>query len=291
MAGGYMVCSVGIRGAGGLLLPLFLVFLTGCHSVQQDFSDAVNREYATRPPIVPSILSEGDVARMPAPVRKYLAFTGALGRPKPVSMRLVFDEMMYRKPGSQGMVSTSEQYNFYGRFARFFYMKSQLLMIPFRILHAYSSERATMHVRVAGLFDAVNLSGKDLTMAETVTVLNDLCLFAPGALADPRITWQALDDVSARVFFENGPYRVSAVLHFAPTGELINFVSEDRLALQDDGSLRKAKWSTPVSQYRLIEGRRIPFYGEAIWHYPEGDYVYGRFWLKDIQYNVDRVGD
>lgn len=89
-----------------------------------------------------------------------------------------------------------------------------------------------------------------------------------------------------RKFFKNGKYRVSAVLIFNELGELVEFISDDRSALQDDGSLRKARWSTPIKDYKELNGVKVPTYGEAIWKYPEGDYIYGKFFLKNIEYNV-----
>jgi hypothetical protein len=143
-----------------------------------------------------------------------------------------------------------------------------------------------MLVRVASLFNAVDMSGPALTTAETVTLLNDMCVFAPGSLSQKSLSWEEIDSLSARVTMENGPYRVSAVLQFNGKGELINFVSEDRAALQDDGTLRRARWSTPVRDYKECDGRKVPTYGETIWNYPEGDFIYGTFTLKDIKYNV-----
>ena len=184
------------------------------------------------------------------------------------------------------MKATSVQYNLFGNPARLFFMKASQFLIPFRVLHAYSDQNATMVVRVASLFNAVDISGQELTTAETVTILNDMCLFVPGNLFDKRLSWKEIDSLSSRVTFENGPYRVSAVLYFNAKGELVNFISEDRYALQDDGTQMKEKWSTPVRDYKEIDGRKIPTYGEAIWHYPKGEFTYGKFTLKDIRYNV-----
>jgi hypothetical protein len=141
-------------------------------------------------------------------------------------------------------------------------------------------------VRIANLFNVVDVKGEDLTTAETVTLLNDMCLFAPGNLYDKRLRWKEIDSLSSEVTIENGQYKVSAILSFNEKGELINFVSDDRSALQDDGTLKKARWSTPVSEYKEIDGRRIPAYGETIWNYPEGDFTYGTFKLSSIKYNV-----
>lgn len=141
-------------------------------------------------------------------------------------------------------------------------------------------------MRVANLFNVVDVKGEELTIAETVTLLNDMCIFVPGNLYDKRLSWKEIDSLSCQVTIENSRYKVSAILYFNEIGELINFISDDRSALQDDGTLKKARWSTPVRDYKDFDGRRIPTYGETIWNYPEGDFTYGTFRLKNITYDV-----
>jgi hypothetical protein len=154
------------------------------------------------------------------------------------------------------------------------------------VLHDYEGIRASMTVRVASLFNGVDLHSDALARTETVTLLNDLCIFAPSWLTDPRLAWQPVDDRHADVTFTQGPHRVSARLEFNDAGELVNFISEDRGALQKDGSLRLLRWSTPVRDYREFEGRRVATRGEAIYDYPEGAFVYGRFVLKQIRFDI-----
>jgi len=270
-----------------ILVAAIIGFLTsGCNSVQSRYVLNVKNEFSRQPLTPEEVLTETDIAHLPIPVRKYLAYTGAIGKSKPHNVRIEFDAKMTKKPGASLMEATSEQYNFFGSPTRLFFMKASQYLVPFRVLHAYMDQKATMVVRVASLFNVVDLAGKDLTAAETVTLLNDMCVFAPGNFVDKRLSWKEIDSLSARVTFENGPYKVSAVLSFNEKGELVNFVSEDRSALQDDGSLRKARWSTPVRDYKEIDGRRIPTYGEAVWNYPEGDFTYGTFTLKKIEFNV-----
>lgn len=248
--------------------------------------DNKSQEFAAQPAIGESLLSEKDIAHLPACVQKYLAYTGAIGKSKVQNMYIEFDSDMYRKPGEKPMKSQSVQYNFYGNFTRFFYMKASKMGIPFRALHVYKNEQASFQVKVAELFKVVDLKGEELTKAETVTVLNDLCIFAPACLADHRLSWGESDSLSANVTLTNGKYVVSTVLDFNEAGELVNFMSDDRSALQDDGSIKQARWSTPVSDYREFNGRKIPTVGRTIWHYPEGDFTYGVFTLKNIQYNL-----
>ena len=66
-------------------------------------------------------------------------------------------------------------------------------------------------------------------------------------------------------------------------GQLINFISDDRYAVSD---MKQYRFSTPVKEYIQINGINIFKYGETVWHYPDGDFVYGKFYLKSIEYNV-----
>jgi hypothetical protein len=134
-------------------------------------------------------------------------------------------------------------------------------------------------------FDVVDLSSAELARAETVTLLNDLCFFAPSALLGPAFAWAAIDDGHAEVRFVNGPHSVRATLSFDAHGDLVDFSSDDRAALQPDGRLQRMRWSTPMRDFREFDGRRVASAGEAIWHRPEGDFVYGRLVLRSIRFD------
>jgi hypothetical protein len=269
-----------------LIVIIAMTTITSCTSSKKVFQLNKSEELASQPLQRESVLSKQDAAHLPACVQKYLVYSGAIGKSKTQNVCIEFDAEMYRKPGDKPMKSHSVQYNFYGNYSRLFLMKASKMGIPFRALHVYKNEQAIFQVKVAELIKVVDIKGEELTKAETVTLMNDMCIFAPGSLIDSRLAWDEIDTLSAKVTLTNGKYSVSAVLYFNETGELINFISDDRSVLQDDGTLRIAKWSTPVLFYKEFEGRKIPTVGKTIWHYPEGDFTYGVFTLKSIKYNV-----
>ena len=276
--------------AGMILNSLFLTIImitqTACSSSTKIFQLTKKEEFATQPLKAENVTSDKEIAHLPDCIKKYLVYTGAIGKSKHQNVFIEFDADMYRKPGDKPMKSHSVQYNFYGEYSRLFLMKAGKMGIPFRAMHIYRNHQASFQVKVAGLFKVVDIKGEELTKAETVTLLNDMCIFAPGSLMDTRLTWEEIDSLSTKVTLTNGKYVVSAILYFNETGELINFISDDRYALQDDGTMKKFRWSTPVSAYKEFEGRKIPTVGKTIWHYPEGDFTYGVFTLKSIKYNV-----
>jgi hypothetical protein len=230
-------------------------------------------------------LANADIAHLPLPVQKYIRRSGAIGKPALTSVHTYFDATLYGALGSAGMSGPAHQIDLIDPPRRLFFMETRMYGLPVTVLHDYDGDQATMRVRIARLIDVVNLSGPELSKAETVTLLNDLVAYAPSALAGPRFTWNSIDERQAEVTFQNGPYVVAATLTFNDEGDLVDFYSTDRGELQNDGTLKILPWSTPLSDYREFEGRRVPTKGDAIYHRQEGPFTYGRFAVTGIEFN------
>jgi hypothetical protein len=125
--------------------------------------------------------------------------------------------------------------------------------------------------------------GTDFTRAETVTLLNDFCLLAPGTLVAEEFRWEAIDASSARVTYTLGAHTVGAVVTVDDAGDLVDFVSDDRSATSHDGGpLVRQRWSTPVLAHQTIRGTRAMRRAEGRWHPPEGSYAYIEIDLLDL---------
>jgi hypothetical protein len=142
-----------------------------------------------------------------------------------------------------------------------------------------------MLIKLGGLINVADGRGQKMNQSETVTVFNDMCLLAPASLIDDRIKWEVINEQTVKAYFSNGDYTISADLSFNDKGELINFMSDDRFYSPTGETYQRVRWSTPVKEYQEINGMKLPAYGEAIWHFPEGDYCYARLNIKEIEYN------
>jgi len=253
------------------------------------FDELVEAEFAAQPLDPARTLTEDDLVPLPIPVQRHVRASGAVGRPRPQNVRIEFDAVMRRKPRDAGMAARSVQYNFFGRPARLFFMTARMFGLPVGALHIYRLEEATFTVRVASLVNMVDQHGDEISRAETVTVLNDLCVFAPGALADPRLSWRALDDRSAAVTLTNGPHRVAATLLFNERDELTDFWSVDRPD-SSSGRFVPMRWNTPVGDYREIGGLRLPTRGSTVYARPDGPFTYGEFTLRSIAFDLPGPG-
>ncbi|MAN60122.1 MAG: hypothetical protein CMC08_09840 [Flavobacteriaceae bacterium] len=230
-------------------------------------------------------LTEAHIAHLPPPVQQYLRYVGVVGRPVVVNFRAQMRGRM-RSRETDWFSFRAQQYSFIDSPARYFFMKAKISGLPITGYHKYEGISASMVIRLLSAITVQHTDSPELFKAETVTFLNDLCLFAPAGLIDSRLEWGAWDNHSATVSLRNGGTNVSATLHFNGAGELENFVSDDRYDVSENKTVR---FSTPVSGYRDFNGYRLPSFGEAIWHYAEGAFTYGEFHIQKISYNVPKL--
>lgn len=232
------------------------------------------------------VITEADLTSLPTPVQRYLRFAGVIGTPKVQSFRASWRGRIRGGPQEPWMNFVAEQENFVGEPARFFHMRAKRGPVPIDVLHRFTGGEATMRVRVLSLIPVASAQGREMTQAETVTLFNDLCILAPGALIDPEIRWEMIDESTVRAHYTVGENTISAVLSFGAEGELKDFVSDDRLVASPDGSsFTQQRWSTPTSNYRTLGGYRVGAHGEGVWHAPEGQYVYIDIDLTDLEIN------
>jgi len=270
------------------LIILIPVIISAMDLLPSSYASRYKTDVLQRLTSVPdgAILNEVDIKDLPAPVMKYLHYVGAVGKPKVHNFRAVFTGRMRMKPDAKWMKIKSQQYNFYDDPARLFYLRAAFFGIPFDGFHRYAGDHAIMLTRVANLYPVADARGEKMDQGETVTMFNDMCLLAPASMTSPQIKWTEISSTMVKAVFTNKGKTISATLFFNEEGALINFISFDRFMSPDGKSYLNYPWSTPVGAYREVNGRKVPLYGEAIWHTPEGSFAYAWFDIREIEYNV-----
>jgi len=234
-------------------------------------------------------VSEADLAALPDLIADYVRQSGAIGRPRVQQFQVHFHGRIRFGSSQPWIRFTGEQLSTYTSTpSRFFLMDATISGLPVDVLHVYADQTATMRVKACSLFQVIDASGPEMDQGETVTLFNDLCVFAPAALIDAPITWHAIDDRRIQGTFTNGGQKVSAELVFNDQHELIDFISDDRLRASGDGrTFTQQTWSTPVGEYRTVGSRTVATRGDARWHAPdpEGEFSYLDFRVDEIIYN------
>jgi len=269
---------------------VFSISLSYSQTMKKTYENEVkiglNRTKLTKP----EILTEADIQHLPEVVQKYLRYVGVIGKEKVINFRLEFEGGIRSNPGDDWMKLSSVQYNFFDKPTRIFYIKARKMGIPAVGIHLYKNETAIMHIKLAGLFTVADAKGPEMNQGETVTVFNDMCFMAPATLIDKNIKWEPIDSLSVKAHFTNGSITISATLFFNETGELINFSSNDRYETKDGKTYKNYPWITPVvGGYVEVNGYRLPKGAKVIYIHPEGEFCYGEFFLKNVEYNCNTL--
>jgi len=241
------------------------------------------------------VVTDADLAPLPAPVQRYLRASGAVGQPRVRSMVVRMHGRIRSAPDAPWMPFSSEQHNTLGDVpTRLFYMTATRAMVPIQGYHRFVGAPASMVVKAAAVIPVVDVAGAEMTRSETVTLINDLAIMAPAALIDPRITWDRTAASTAetgrdavRAHFTHLGRTIAAELVFGIDGMLADFVSDDRSASSVDGTaMTRRRWSTPVRDTRAFGGVRLASVGEARWHDGHGSWAYLELTIDHVTYNV-----
>lgn len=233
-----------------------------------------------------AVVTEADLAPLPAPVQRYLRLAGVVGQPRVRSLRLRMHGRIRSSPSGRWMPLEVDQVTTLDPPARFFYFDATMARLPVPGYHRFAGGEATMRVKALGAVPVANAGGTVLTRSETVTFLNDLALVAPAALVTPSIRWEPIDDRQARAVYTLGAHTITATLVFDTEGHLADFWSDDRGKVQPDGVVQGLRWSTPVRARQRFGAVTLMAQAEAIWHEPIGAYTYLELTLDDVHYNV-----
>jgi uncharacterized protein DUF6544 len=286
IASSWADAKAGMLVNGFVLVGIALGFAAaGPYSLRIAFERDVDQRLVNLPPA--EIVSDSDIARLPEPVQRYLRNAGVVGQARVANFYVRMHGRIRSGRGARWLPIAAEQYNFIGEPARLFYMTSSMFMIPVLGYHRFAGPTATMKIKAAGVVTVADTSGDEMNRSETVTIFNDMCVMAPATLIDRSITWEPVDSSTARARFAASAGTITAELQFTPTADLNDFVSDDRSALMSDGrTMRRLRWSTPLTSWRSFGAVRLASKGEARWHEPDGEYAYLELTLDEVRYNV-----
>lgn len=254
----------------------------GMWSLQNDFRNDIQTSFEKTTINDNELITAQDLEHLPNPVQNYLRYVGVIGHPKVKSFRAVYKVKM-RSKDQDWFTFTSEQYSFTEDPTRLYFLEARFKGLPTVGYHKYMDEQASMKIKLLGWIPVADEKGEALFKAETVTYFNDLCVMAPGALIDPKIFWKTINDSVVEATFTNKGVTIKAQLFFNEKGQLVNFISNDRLDINEN---KNYPFSTPLGDYKKIGAFMLPHHGEAVWEYDDGLFTYGKFELKSIEYNV-----
>ncbi|MCR4399299.1 MAG: hypothetical protein QHH05_03330 [Syntrophomonadaceae bacterium] len=228
------------------------------------------------------VIGEEELAQLPPPVQRYLRFSGVIRRPRVAGLRLQQSGEFRLGPDKKWMPFTAEQFYRVDPPGFAWYARMRMTPgLPIRVEDRYAQGRGSVRASLLGVIPMARGLGPEIDQAALLRYLNEMMWF-PTALLQHRVTWEAIDDVSARATITDGDTSVSGVFHFDGQGRLVNFVAQRYRMV--NGGFSLDTWSTPILEYAEFDGFRLPAEGNAVWNLPEGDFVYAHIRVRGISY-------
>ncbi|MEQ9378217.1 MAG: hypothetical protein RIG68_23705 [Imperialibacter sp.] len=267
-----------------VILPWLFVSLAASNYEDQYKRD-IKEGMASLTPAPQETLSNTDIEGLPLPVQKYIRYSGAIGKPKVTHFKVAFEGVLRESDTADWMSFHSEQTNFMNTPTRLFFLNATMKHLPVAGYHRYTNGEAFMDIRLISMIRVAYETGREMGVSETVTFFNDMCVMAPATLIDSRVKWLAVRGNHVQASFTTDDITVSAWLYFNEDGQLINFISDDRYAREEDGSMERRQWSTPLKDYQDFNGHRVAAYADAVYQYPNKEFCYGNFRTINVEYN------
>jgi hypothetical protein len=255
--------------------------------LRRAFSAGV-RAAALPDPSAAAPVTDADLADLPVSVRRYLRLMGVVGRPRDTSFRAHLSGRFRMRPTQRWMPMEAWQYNTAPQPARLMLMRIRFAgALPMVGWDTYLNGRGRMRGKLLGLVPVADGSGPEFDLGELVTWLNDAIMFAPSMLLGAHASFAATgSDDEFDVTVTDRGQTVRARVHLDADGAPRDFSTEDRWAALSGGLVR-ARWTTPVSACRLVDGRPLLAGGAAIWHLPDGGFRYAEIDAVDsVAFNV-----
>ena len=242
----------------------------------RDLAERLERDARSlEAPASPDIVTEDEVAGLPATVQRYLRFMGVVGRPAVTSFRAHLRGEFRMRPGQRFMRTEIWQYNTSAPIARVFWMRIDMAggLLPMVGRDSYLDGRGRMLGKLLDTVVVADGEGEPFDIGELTTWLNDAAMMAPSMLLRAPVSFQEVDDDSFALSLTDAGRTVSARVLLDGLGAPVDFHTEDRYADLPGGPVQMP-WSTPIDGWRVVDGRPVPTRGSAVWHLPEGDFTY-----------------
>jgi len=229
-------------------------------------------------------LSAAALNDLPAPVARYLAFAVPDGQRRIRMARIRWTGEMRLAPNAAWRSYAADQ-----RFTTTppgFVWDAAFRMVPLvpvRVRDSYVAGEGQMLGRVGGVVSVVNEGGtREMAAGALARWLGEAVWFPTALVPGEGVTWEPVDDSTARATVTDGETRVSADFHFAPAGEATSMTAMRYRDVNGAGVL--TPFEGRYHGYVRREGVMVPGSAEVAWLLPAGRFDYWRGQPAEVTY-------
>ena len=269
---------VGAVAVGGLAAGAAAAAVAGGILWDRDTARAVRRlgSAPTGNGAEPSRFSPGQLADLPAPVRRYFEFALTPGRPLVRRARLTQRGEFLSRP--EGPWSPFTAVEHFAVTPPGFVWDASIRIAPLvavRVRDSYLEGEGAMLGKLGGLVPVVDVhGGPEIAEAALQRYLAEAVWLPTALLPGAGVAWTAVDDTTARATLADRGTSAWIEFRFAPGGEIAGTSTERYRAV--DGKQVLTPWVGRFWDYERVQGMIVPREGDVAWVLPEGRLPYWR---------------
>ncbi|MCZ4312301.1 hypothetical protein O4H66_02700 [Comamonadaceae bacterium G21597-S1] len=147
---------------------------------------------------------------------------------------------------------------------------------------AYVAGEGLLHPALLGLVSLAELrGGGELARGELMRFLAEAAWYPTALLPSQGVSWEAIDDTSARATLADAGLSVALDFRFDAQG-LIASVRAPARGRSVGGAMVMRPWEGRWSDYQLQQGMRVPMSGEVAWLLPPAEGGRKTYWRGTV---------
>ncbi|MCO8265302.1 hypothetical protein NKF06_01520 [Haloferax sp. AB510] len=280
---------LGLALVGGALAvgALLVVIRARADDTAARLLDALRREQAESTTSDVEATDTADISDLPAPVRRYLERVLPGEYPDVQSVRLrQTGEFRLGDADSPWKSMTATQH--YTVAPPGFVWDTRIDLVPFlpvRVVDAFVGGAGSLEAKFLSVITVADAPrSPELDEGELARHLAEMVWFPTAFLPGHGVSWEPRDDRSARATLAHRGSTATVVFHFDENDEIVR-VTADRWRDTGDGEFERCPWTGYFSDYRELDGVRVPTTAEVAWNLPSGDLPYWRATIDDVEYD------
>lgn len=234
------------------------------------------------------IVTEEALAGLPAIVQRWLTHSGVIGSHYTSNVYLVQELQLKMKPEqTEWNTGKAEQYFTVHPPAFNWSITTQLnssLKVTGR--DKFENGNGEMTIKLFSIIPVANAQNHEKVNQATLQRYLAETVWFPSASLSSYITWETLDNYSAKATLEYNGTKGSGVFYFDKEGNFKKFVA---MRYQDSNALNPTEWTVIATKTEERNGIKIPVECEASWTLENAKWTWLKLKITDIHYNLKDI--
>lgn len=226
-----------------------------------------------------------EIDSLPVPVQKYFRFAMDEGIAKPRFARLKQSGQFKTNIGADFKDLSADQYSI--TFQPGFIWSGEIdfaKLIWVKGVDTYFKNSGDFLIKFMSGITITKESGREIAQAQIVRWLLEGLWYPSALLPSKYISWSEIDSSSANIHFKKDSLQIDAAVYFNNDGS-IDKIKTKRYMTTTSGPVL-TDYTGHFSNYKDVNGIRIPFHGEVEWNLENQDFLYGKFDIEEIEFDV-----